>query len=571
MGVKVDTEMGDSSSGALVNKKDTKETNLTIMNKLGYISEKKFINKNSEELKTLGFDSNKLIEEQIFITHFFRESKASNRTYLLPTQYTSQKFENKFRSIIRKINRSFAKRGSNTKYNLRFICKKQIGEQFIIVADFNQSMMVEKPSNFSTKTQARHRIEKRKQTRGHFSLIYNSLDNTFKVNFASDNFVSDWILRSFVPNSEPDERKVSWHSLFESLISNNTYEIVKMNLAKTDINRRDSLVLKPTRPSSFYRYIESLKRAGIIKNPNLSYLGSLYVRLPKGSTYQVDFTRPNELSIEPRFRKRKVVNTLEFEGLQDKLGFKDRQRLVDSEIDPLDDIFDNIGIRKTIKNLEMSRYHSYSVIADLEKSGLIKIGRIYSYICRSAACIYNPFESKRKLKKCKDCGYTRLYTQEIVEVVPQYETITRNVVKLLNKNGIKAKRADLVPFSTKYTFILAKYQNTDLFLFVNKDGINKKIEEDLLIGVRPFVILNFRGELNDTLFQYGQISGGHVFRLIEEGKLEGLRESMQQSLDTYKEALSPSLKLSTQKLIDIRDKNIDCDLKQAKKGPMLRN
>ena len=539
------------------------------MSKLGYTSERFFLDKNKDELKTLGFNPKKLTEREICLTHYYRESKAVDTKYTLQEQYDAKRFDNKFNKIRRNINRRLSEKENETQYKIRQLYTQIVGNDFILIADFNQLKTEQKPSNFSEKRQAKHKVERNRQTRGYFSLSYNQTDNTVKAIFGRGVFVSDWILNSLGLHEVTVEEKVSWSTLFNNMLSNRSYEVTSLYLKKTDVNRRDVLILKPTRASSLYEYIEDLKKAGIIKNPNLSYIGKLYVRLPGGSTHQIEFTRPDDLSIKPMFRKKATTNVQEMEQLQSLLGFRDKHILVDNGIDPLDDIFDNIGTKRLIKSVEVSKYRSYDVLAGLEDTNLIKVGKTYVHTCRSKVCVYNVFENKRRLKICKDCGHKRLYIKEIAEVFPQYKTIAKQIVKLLNRNGMKAKQTKAIPYSSKYNFIITKYLDEDIFLFTNSIGISKRIEDELLIGMRPFVIMDFRGELNETLSQYGHVSGGHILRALKEGKVLDLQEAIKKSVDTYKGALLPSLKRSTEKLIDIRDKNADSTLSQGKKGPMF--
>ena len=62
------------------------------MSKLGYTSERFFLDKNKDELKTLGFNPKKLTEREICLTHYYRESKAVDTKYTLQEQYDAKRF-----------------------------------------------------------------------------------------------------------------------------------------------------------------------------------------------------------------------------------------------------------------------------------------------------------------------------------------------------------------------------------------------------------------------------------------------------------------------------------------------
>jgi hypothetical protein len=195
---------------------------------------------------------------------------------------------------------------------------------------------------------------------------------------------------------------------------------------------------------------------------------------------------------------------------------------------------------------------------------------MYGYRCIAEEHGLKIYYSKKKLKRCSyGCG-RRPFRWTDTEIRPRYDKIAIEVRRVLKRNGIRSKLVrGMKIYSKKYDFILAKHKDTDVFLFFNKNGISKRTEEDFLIDARPFVLLNFSGELKSTLEDYGHLSGGVVLRLAMGGNLAPLLECMDEALKKYKAGASSSLGISVNKLKEIRDHNADAALKPAEKGTMF--
>ena len=545
-----------------------KESNIETVISLGYNSLSDFTNKNVKYLDELEIDKSNLKENGILLSHFLGKLYKTAFEYSTPVSYTPRSFEKKIKKTIKSINKILKKGRASTKYTLRLLYPKNMVDYSLIVAAVNVQKKFIRPKRLSKKDQAKHKIEISKQNVNKFSLLYNKTNNVLKVD-TKDNKFCNWILRYLQANSTQNIKDVSWHNAFDTITNNPNFEITEIKFGKTDVNQRDIIILKPTNPKTMPNLIEKLKE-NILKNPDLSYIERIGLRVPNGTTHYVDFTRMNELSIIPKMSRIKPSDEIEISKLKQLLGFEDRQALVDTQRDFLPDIFDNVGVRRQIKEFDLTKFSSYSVIDELKNKKIISLGEEYSYRCTSDVCHGRKFPSKKLIKRCKYCKKEgHLYYYKNTLIFPEYKNIRKELITKLVGQGINSKFVTRAIYSKQYEFILAAYENEDCLIYFNNEGLSKKNQEDFKIDIRPFVMLNFSGEPKSILNNYGRLTGGSVLKIILNGSIDILKTQMEESIKGYRKGLSDSLVASITKLEGIRDRNENSDTPQAKKGPMF--
>jgi hypothetical protein len=230
----------DEGRGTAVTNDSNKERVINadegIAKQLHYKSLTDFISINEQSFSVLGYDKGNLDEDALLITHFYKETKASNPEYTLTRNYDAVQFRSKFKSVIRRMDRSLKKSEKPTKFSVRFLCSHEIGNEMVLVAEFNIAKHIQKPRRFSRTDRARHKKEIQKQSIQYIGIVYNATTSTFRVTFDNSSMKS-WLLRDLNAEARRDEKDTSWQLAFDNLISN-----AELERKQREIEDKDALI-----------------------------------------------------------------------------------------------------------------------------------------------------------------------------------------------------------------------------------------------------------------------------------------------------------------------------------------